>query len=87
MTLIIEQINLKKLGKTIFAAHKSGWEFVDRPTGSMTVRAIQKLVGATADGIMGRETVKAMQRFLGVTVDGCMGTGTVKAWQRYLNSI
>lgn len=77
----------KAVGKSLFAVHTSGWQFSDRPTGSMTVRAIQKLVGVTADGIMGRETVKAMQRFLGVTVDGCMGTATVKAWQKYLNSI
>jgi len=71
----------------LWNAHASGWEFSGGTGGSNTVRAIQRLVGATTDGIMGKETVRAMQKFLGITADGIMGKETVKAWQRYLNSI
>lgn len=71
----------------------SSWKFVKwSANGSAMVKAIQKLVGATADGKAGKNTVKAMQTFLNKkgyscgTVDGYMGTKTIKAWQKYINS-
>lgn len=47
-----------------------------------TVRALQKAVGAKADGIMGPNTAKATQEWLGVAVDGWWGRKTVSALQR-----
>ena len=70
----------------------TSWEFSKNGSGSALIKAIQKLVGTTADGIAGEGTVKAMQTFLKAqgyytgSVDGIMGSGTVKAWQKWLNS-
>lgn len=71
----------------------SSWKFVKySANGSAMVKAIQKLVGVTADGKMGKQTVMAMQKFLNKngfdcgTVDGFMGAKTIKAWQKYINS-
>ena len=49
------------------------------------IKAIQKKVGATADGDWGTNTSKAMQKFLGVTVDGEAGPETYKAFQKWIN--
>lgn len=72
---------------------KDSWEFVDKDiTGSMLIRAIQKLVGVYSNGICSKNTIKAMQNFLnkrGFSVgsaDGYMGEKTVKGWQNYINS-
>lgn len=71
---------------------QSSWDFGRDGAGSPMVRAIQRLVGATVDGLMGKKTVMAMQRFLNAhgfycgAVDGYMGPKTVMAWQRYINS-
>lgn len=62
-------------------------------TGSTLVRAIQKKVGAEADGYWGRDTSLAVQKFLikkGYSVgsagaDRIFGTDSVKALQRSLN--
>lgn len=70
----------------------SSWEFSKNGKGSALIKAIQKLVGASADGIAGQNTVKAMQRFLNVqglytnSIDGVMGSNTVEAWQKWLNN-
>lgn len=71
----------------------SSWRFVKySANGSTMVKAIQKLVGTTADGKMGKQTVMAMQKFLNGkgfncgTADGFMGSKTIKAWQKYINS-
>lgn len=71
----------------------SSWKFVKySANGSTMVKAIQKIVGVTADGKMGKQTVAAMQKFLNNkgfdcgTVDGFMGAKTIKAWQKYINS-
>ena len=68
------------------------WEFQNIARGgSATIKALQKLVGAEADGYMGIESVKAMQRFLqkhglySGAIDGIAGTGTVIGWQKYIN--
>lgn len=52
------------------------------PTGKLNVREIQKIVGATVDGLYGSgtlEKVKDYQRDLGVTADGLWGKGTESA--------
>lgn len=53
--------------------------------GSPCVKALQKWVGAKADGVWGEETSKALQKKLGVTADGIFGKASMKAWQKYLN--
>lgn len=77
------------------AASTKSWEFKNSgySAGSAMIKALQKHVGAGADGIMGRNSVIAMQKFLikkgflAGKADGYMGSQTVSAWQRYLNSI
>lgn len=54
--------------------------------GSVTVKALQKWVGVTQDGILGQATVKALQKKIGLTADGIFGTGSMKTWQTYLNT-
>lgn len=62
------------------------WRWVKgRATGSECVKAWQKHVGATPDGMFGRLTVNATQQFLNVAVDGVAGVVTMKAWQSWLN--
>ena len=53
--------------------------------GSALVRAIQKKVGASIDGLLGTKTIKKLQKFLGVTQDGIWGSATSKAFQKWLN--
>lgn len=65
----------------------SGWEWVGSPSsGSALIRAVQKKVGSSADGIIGPNTVSALQRHLGVGVDGYAGPKTVSALQYRLNA-
>lgn len=60
-------------------------EFGDADEGSALVKAIQKVVGATQDGILGPKTVKAIQKRVGTTQDGILGSQTAKAIQKRLN--
>lgn len=55
--------------------------------GSLTIAAIQRLVGVNDDGYIGSETISAMQRWLGTPVDGCVSNPSVmvKAFQHWLN--
>lgn len=53
--------------------------------GSALVRAIQKVVVATQDGILGPETIKGIQKRMGVEIDGYLGSQTAKAIQKRLN--
>ena len=61
-------------------------------SGSATVKALQKWVGTTQDGILGQATVKAWQKkvkALGYnvgTVDGIFGKQSMKAYQECLNN-
>lgn len=58
----------------------------NKPYGqSQLVKAVQRVVGTTADGLLGQQTIKAIQRRLGVAVDGVLGCETAKALQRRLN--
>ena len=52
---------------------------------SQLVKAVQRVLGVTVDGLIGPATIKAMQRRLGVTVDGILGVETAKALQQCLN--
>lgn len=63
------------------------WKFGYNAKGSMMVKALQRKIGAGADGIMGKNTVIALQRFLGVRQDGYLGPNTAKALQSYLNRL
>lgn len=79
--------------KYLEAASTSSWKFVSScGNGSNMIRALQKKVSASVDGVAGQKTVKALQKFLDKAgyscgnVDGYMGAKTVKAWQKYVNS-
>lgn len=67
----------------------SSWQFYETPSkykgGSELIKAIQKWVGVSQDGLCGQGTIKALQKKLGVKADGYMGPNTVKAFQTYLN--
>ena len=68
------------------------WKILGYKGGSDMVRALQKLVGAYADGYFGKNTIQHLQLFLANQglysgqLDGSMGKQTVLAWQRFLNS-
>lgn len=61
--------------------------------GSACVKALQKWLGLTQDGIIGQGTTAAWQKklrdlgYLGKkeTIDGLFGVKSVKAWQKFLN--
>ena len=71
--------------KYLTAASTTSWKFVSSAKGSQLIKALQKKVGVTQDGIMGPKSVKALQKFVGTTQDGYMGTKTVTAFQKWLN--
>lgn len=56
--------------------------------GSPVVKALQKKIGATADGIWGAGTTRALQRYLGTPVDGIISrpSTAIKELQRRLNN-
>jgi len=57
---------------------------ISRP--SLLIRAVQKVVGVSVDGILGPVTWKGVQRRLKVTPDGIAGPVTISALQRRLNT-
>lgn len=64
------------------------FEWKSNPTSySELIRAIQKKVGANADGHIGPETIKKMQKYFGTVQDGCVSnpSDVVKAFQKWLN--
>lgn len=66
----------------------TSWEFVKPEmvkNGSSMIKALQKKIGVTADGVVGLKTIKALQKFLGVKADGWFGEQSVKAFQTWLN--
>lgn len=66
----------------------TGWEWKNAPTGSSDlIKAIQKAVGAAADGWIGPDTIKAMQAYWGTVQDGKISavSDVVKAMQRWAN--
>lgn len=56
--------------------------------GSQVIKALQKKIGANADGSLGPSTVKALQKYLGTTQDGVLSRPSlvVKEMQRKLNA-
>lgn len=64
------------------------FEWDSNPTGySDLIKAIQKKVGANADGWIGTETIKKMQKYFGTVQDGCVSnpSDVVRAFQKWLN--
>lgn len=53
--------------------------------GSPTVKALQKWLGITQDGLWGSGTSKALQKKLDLSQDGIFSTDDMKALQTYLN--
>lgn len=62
------------------------FQFDKTRKGSLCVKALQKKLGVTADGLIGKNTIKALQRWLGVTADGVCGKNTTMALQKFLES-
>lgn len=74
--------------KYLYSASSTSWQFkkTGYSDGSNVIRALQKLIGAKADGWFGKNSVITLQRFLKVKADGSMGSATVRALQKYINS-
>lgn len=83
--IVSGQSNRQK--KYLIACVPNAWKFSDNPKGSLMVKALQRKLGCTVDGIMGKNTVTALQRMLGVKQDGYLGKLTAKTLQRYLNNL
>ena len=62
------------------------FQFDKTRKGSLCVKALQKKLGVTADGLIGENTIKALQRWLGVPADGICGKNTTMALQKFLES-
>ena len=62
------------------------FRFDDTRKGSLCIKALQKKLGVTADGLLGKNTIKALQRWLGVPADGVCGKNTTMALQKFLES-
>lgn len=77
-----------------YPAVTSGWEWVNNPSGSRCIVALQKKIGVSADGIAGFDTAKALQQYLvnkgynvgSSGVDGYFGHDSTKALQNALNN-
>ena len=72
----------QKFNQNIYAA-----QFDQTLRGSNVIRALQKLLGVSQDGLMGQATIKALQKRLGTTQDGIISpvSNAVKALQQALN--
>lgn len=64
----------------------TSWKYSTNGRGSVVIKALQRKIGVTADGIMGRQTVLKLQSWLGTPQDGICGKATVKALQGWINS-
>lgn len=73
-----EELLISRFGHT--------FQFDKTRKGSLCVKALQKKLGVTADGLLGKNTIKALQRWLGVTADGVCGKQTTIALQKFLES-
>lgn len=73
----------QKFNQNIYAA-----QFDQTLRGSNVIRALQKLLGVSQDGLMGQATIKALQKRLGTTQDGIISpvSNAVKALQQTLNN-
>lgn len=59
---------------------------VDGVFGPATIRATQRWIGGTPDGLWGHRSRLALQRKLGVHADGIVGPRTVRALQRVVGA-
>ncbi|MEC5340371.1 N-acetylmuramoyl-L-alanine amidase [Enterococcus casseliflavus] len=73
----------QKFNQNIYAA-----KFDQTLRGSNVIRALQKLLGVSQDGLMGQATIKALQKRLGTTQDGIISpvSNVVSALQKALNT-
>ncbi|MGM0295125.1 glycoside hydrolase family 25 protein [Enterococcus sp. AZ034] len=73
----------QKFNQNVYAA-----EFDKTLKGSSVIKALQKLLGVTQDGLLGQATIKALQKRLGTTQDGIISpvSNAVKALQQALNN-
>ena len=72
----------QKYNQNVYAA-----QFDSTLKGSNVIKALQKLLGVTQDGLLGQATIKALQKRLGTTQDGVISpvSDAVKELQRRLN--
>lgn len=75
------------------AAFTSGWKYDNTLEGSPLIKAMQKKLGVSADGIIGKDTINALiKRYMATSgasvLDGKLDAGsmTVKAMQKALNN-
>lgn len=73
----------QKYNQNIYAA-----QFDNSLIGSNVVKALQKFLGISQDGLFGQATIKALQKHLGTTQDGIISpvSDSVKELQRRLNA-
>lgn len=78
--------------KKYYPGAYGGWRWLSRynKAGSATIRALQSLIGTTADGVAGYGTAVALQKYLSargysLAADGYVGAKTVLALQKWLN--
>lgn len=78
--------------KYLSGVSTTSWEFKSgKCSGSNAIRALQRLIGASADGYFGKASVTALQKYLKArgyytgSIDGSCGSGTVRALQNWLN--
>ena len=73
----------QKYNQYVYAA-----QFDSTLKGSNVIKALQKLLGVTQDGLLGQATIKALQKRLGTTQDGIISptSNAVKALQKALNN-
>lgn len=88
--VIKNQLNSCK--KYLVAINNADWQFVSKANaGSDVIVALQKKIGADADGWIGPDTIWHLQAFLNkalganLDVDKYAGVQTVKALQRWIN--
>ena len=72
--------------KLIISRFGHTFQFDNTRKGSLCIKALQKKLGVTADGLIGKQTIKALQKWLGVTADGVCGKNTTMALQKFLES-
>ena len=73
-----EELLISRFGHT--------FQFDNTRKGSICIKALQRKLGITADGLIGKNTIKALQRWLGVPADGICGKNTTMALQKFLES-
>lgn len=65
-----------------------GWQYDYTQQGSPVIRALQRDLGVTTDGLLGADTIRALQTRMGTYVDGKLDAGStcVAEMQRRLNA-